>query len=1479
MKNFVKYLLFTVAGLTIAFSASAEKYKGDGGSKNVTQVKSTAAGCFQGSAFKYIDINNVRTRINAGGDMWWDFEKGDYEIPKGSGKTSMFSASLWIGGYDPAGNLKLAAIRYRQGPDIGPAGTGTDYWPGPLSIDGTASVDQSTCDQWDKIYTMTREEVDDFLAWREDPASFPEYKIPKSILEWPAHGDVSLNQSYYMAPFFDENNDGLYNPGDGDYPYYDIQNNLCGTKTPTMDESQEGSVAGSVLSDQILKGDMTLWNVFNDKGNVHTETEGSPIGLEIRGQVFGFATNDEINDMTFYSYEIINRSTTALTGTYFSQWVDTDLGYANDDYVGCDVERGLGYCYNGTPVDGSGQPFAYGENPPAVGVDFFQGPYMDPDGYDNPAYKKNNKLGPNIDDCSIVTNNNTIQTFEYGDGLSGNFLVRAEAINGVNFGDSIIDNERFGMRRFVYHNNQSNIEDMTDPKRAPEYYLLLTGRWKNGQAMAYGGNAYNTSYGPETDFMFPGDSDPCFWGTHGEAVDPSLGPINWTEENSGENSASNPPGDRRFMQSAGPFTLNPGAVNYITVGIPWARANSGSAWASVELLRQADDKCQNLFDNCFQVVNGPNAPDVTIRELDRKLVLYLTNRKTADAGNNYKEGYQEYDFNIVPPDSLGADNRWDTTYNFEGYQVFQLISPTVSVADIYDPAKSRLVYQCDLKNNVSRLINFESDQYLGALVPQEKVNGANEGIKNSVLIEKDAFTNKKLVNNKQYYYLAIAYAYNEYYKYSADPSFQILGQNDLSGQKTPYLAGRKNIKVYTGIPHEQVGRVRLNADYGTGIEVTRIEGQGNGGNWLELDDETVADILSKEPASETNVVGDASYPIAYEATYKPGHSPIVAKVIDPLKVKKGEYIVRFDTLKHIVLENFTEQPGVEGDTLGIDVANWTLEDAATGDIYYSDTTIAVTKEQIFLDLGISISATQTPGPGHYFVGLIPNPDPNTADKKIRVAVREDEGFLGSDFEYADPLKTWMTGLHDVDADLYHRNWIRSGTSYVGFGDTADIKYTNGSLDEQEMYESLFFNEVNEASTKLVGTWAPYVMTAHTTMMGGEWDFAPSFSSTSIIKSNYSRLRDLNSVDVVFTSDKSKWTRCIVLEQGNDVDSTEGRAKHMTKRQGKSVNINGETDVVSDDPTLNSNYIDSIGMGWFPGYAIDVETGERLNMAFGEDSRLVDDNGRDMIWNPTSREFDADANPVIGGRHTVYVMRSADLSYHFVQPGLADTVYSIHSGPYDAGYEANKYIGQNKFMINIGGNELPLGDPKASPRGLILGSCTWVGVPMLSEGFDLLETDLKLSFRVTRPYQKFWGAEFDEQLVEGDNAHYPMYRISTATVAPTEDLEKEEKDLEMIRVVPNPYYGYSTYEVNQLDNRVKITNLPEKCTVSIYTVNGSLVRQFKKADPVTFIDWDLKNFASIPISGGLYYIHVDAGDAGEHVVRFYAVMRPVDLNSF
>ncbi|MBI9032893.1 MAG: hypothetical protein JEZ03_00340 [Bacteroidales bacterium] len=1452
MKSLLRYLIFALAGVFLVSSAHAEEYKGsNGGNKSTKEIKNIAAGCLQGSSFKYLDVNNVRVRINSGGDMWWDFEKGDYEIPAGSGKTSMFSASLWIGGMDKDENLKLAAIRYRSGPTNSGTGDGTDYFPGPLNTDGTASTDAVTCAEWDKLFAISRNEVDDYLAWWNDKESFDEYTIPKSITDWPAHGDISKGQSFYIAPFFDADGDLVYDPNKGDFPYYDVTDVLCNTPDPTYEELHGGTITSSILSDQVIKGDQTLWWVFNDMGNIHTETEGEPIGLEIRAQAFGFTTNDVINDMTFYSYEIVNRSTFPLYETYFSQWVDTDLGHASDDYVGCDVDRGLGFCYNGKEEDGSGQSWAYGKNPPAIGVDFFQGPYIDADGYDNPQFSG---------DCDIVgseyLNQNYLDpTIVLGDdNYDSMYAVAVTAsrndqmtINGVNFGDGLADNERFGMRRFVYHNNQGP-DQTSDPNYAPEYYNYLKGIWKDQSKMVYGGNGHSAAggYGPECDFMFPGLTDKCDWGTGGVTPENK----EWTEV-----TANNAAADRRFMQSAGPFTLESGAVNYITVGIPWARANNGGPSASVELLKLADDKCQNLFENCFRVINGPNAPDMTIREMDHELIIYLTNRKFADLGNNYQEKYEEYDPNIVFEDGSTGDS----TYNFEGYQVYQIIDPTVSVADLYDVSKSRLVFQSDIKNDVGRLINYESDADLGALVPRERVDGENIGIQHSIKIDKDEFTGEYLVNNKQYYYIAVAYAYNEYHKYTDDPSAIDEGVTDLYGQKNPYLGGRKNIRSYTAIPHKNIGTV-LNAVYGDGLALTRVEGKGNGGNWVELTDETVDEIMAKPALTEGVSFGDAEYPMAYSLDYVAGNSPIAVSVIDPVNLKKGNFRIAFDTLYNYLVHDVTGTPGVLGDTSTKAIGEWYIENIDTQEKYFSDTTILVKNEQIFLDLGLSVNIGQVYGAGNYEIGETSDGSTTT---KVFASLEENHGLIGATVEVANPLNQWFYGLPDLDgADPL--NWIRAGSQididHLERG--TDAAY----LDEGSKYEAILtMNDMTIAPFVLCQTKFEYK------------DLAIGYNDLTF--NDLNRLSDLNNVDLVFTGDKSKWTRCPVIEMSKEKDSAEGKAKQMFKRKGKSVNIDGEVDVESADPMMNSSYIDSVGMGWFPGYAIDVLTGERLNMMFGEDSDLESENGRDMLWNPTTNLLMNDTTFVYGGKHVVWVMRNSHRED--VQPWGQDTTFVFNSGPYDAGSQANVLLSRENdvFILPSGGE---YAHPKSRPLNWVYAACTWATVPLKTANTNWLEGDIKIKLRVTTPYSRFSANAVDSATIAdySVNRFYPMYEFSTGDFVPQlENVEQGKSDLDKINVVPNPYYGYSEYEVNQLDNRVKITALPKKCVISIYTLDGTLLRQFDKSDEVTYMDWDLKNYSGIPISGGMYYIHVDAGELGERVVKFYAVMRPVDLNAF
>ena len=1509
MKNIFRILFAALLIVSAVIPGKAEMYKYEQtGNKN--QRATTAAGCTPSSSFEWLDINNVRTRINSGGDMWWDLPAGTgskYYIPANSATTSLFAGSLWIAGVDLNDQLKCAALRFRQ--------VGNDYFTGPLSVDGSASIDDATCARWDKIFKITRAEVDEFL---DNYANGRTEDIPSIIRNWPAHpsADDPEGISHYLAPFYDADGNGEYDPMAGDYPYYDIDNELCHTKIPTMEEELFGTMHGSILADQVLKGDQTLWWIFNDKGASHTESGGQAIGIEVRAQAFAFATNDEINNMTFYSYEIINRSTYTLTGTYFSPWTDVDLGYGWDDYVGCDVKRGLGYGYNGKAVDGSGEPEAYGNQPPAIGIDFFQGPYMDPDGIDNPKYSYEVQL------VDSIPNGNGTYTYIF-DTLASHDMVD-ESINGVNFGNGIIDDERFGMRRFVYHNNSDG--DNGDPKKAPEYYNYLRGIWKNGAKMRYGGNALtgNDVVGPECDFMVPGDTDPWNWGTGG--VRPNGGYNQdgkyWTEEQCG-----NAPNDRRFMQSAGPFTLEPGAVNYITFGVPWARATSGGPWASVELLRVVDDKCQALFDNCFKVIDGPNAPDLTIRELDQQLIIYLSNSAIS---NNYKEGYIELDPEIpvsrvesegyypeVNAQIDGVDTVlystieefntteyfYDRYYRFEGYKVYQLVNDEVGADELYNTDKARLVFQCDVRNNVTTLINYEFDESLHANVPKLKVDGGDAGITHSFVVTDDKFAsgdNPNLVNHQTYYFMAVAYSYNNYLTYNQEDA---LG---LQGQKKPYLEGRKNIQCYSAVPHKTVNGTVLRAAYGDSPAITRLVGVGNGGNELELSDETVNEILydangNVKIANNTdNRFGSVDYPISYHPTYAPGFGPVDIKIVDPLNVKSHRYELWFGDMFEQYTHDITKNSEIRGDSAARMVNRWWLKDLddPESEPYESDTTTVYENEQLFIDRGISVSIAQTYDIGRIWVGEYFDVPSGAADSSPEnpdnwhdylTVVAPNNGVINSSIEFEDPTKVWLDGIRDVDIPESYLNWIRSGT-YASI----DQSYTNDYNCSAETGKTNEPWDPNENFEKIANrTWAPLLLTS-LWKQGNADNPGPLCYSTA---RDVSSFKNTASVDIVFTADTNLWTRCPVVEMCTDKNLSEGGAdrfmlrKHASiDRQGRSLAGGYDTIAPSNDPTA-PNYIAAQGMGWFPGYVIDVETGVRLNVVYGEDSYLEDMGGRDMKFNPakllkstvdqlygeSSQLYDpaifrgSDSEPVFGGKHFVYIFRMDSI------PMIASSPYkNIKNYGYDGGYLLHHTLDSIQNITNGG-----------VARNLIANfykMVEWVGMPMGIEGMEWLPegNDCRIRIRVAKPYAPGYGYALqtpNEDLMINDLN--PKYQFTIEGWDPIlNDPEKTESDLNLVRVVPNPYYAYDSYEGNALTNRVKIANLPEKCVVSIYTLSGTKVRQFRKDNDSPNIDWDLTNFANTPVASGFYLIHIkDLTSGSERVIKFFGAMRQVDLNTF
>ena len=1307
----------------------------------------------------------------------------------------------------------------------------------------------------------------------------------------------------YLAPYFDANSDGSYNYASGDYPNYNVTS----------------AHVGRGLCVRYLFGDQTLFFVFNDVANQHKETGSiSNIGVEIRGQAFEFSTNDELNDMTFYNYEIINWSPNKLDSTYFTVWDDCDLGDYQDDYVGCDVTRGLGYQYNGENYDYDvGGQTGYHDKLPAIGCDFFQGPYADVgDSVDNDR-----------DGCIDCTWN-----------LDANG--KSCPTCGVYKLDKDLP-EQCIMSRFTYYNNAAGINgNPSAQQNGYPYYYLMEGKWENGSDMTYGASGLTAANTP-CKFLYPGTTDPLGWGlgykpngyqgssSPGTPKVPAgnFGASGWTEYQAG-----NQFGDRRFMQSAGKFTLQPGAVNYVTTGIPFVRSSVANYLAPLPALFAADDKAQSLFDNCFKVLDGPDAPDLTIQELNQQLLVTLTNNPYTS--NNYEaKRYADFDPSIVLPQGATGDN----VYRFEGYMVYQLLDATVSVSQLTNNTLARLVFQCDIKNGVGQIINYNSDPTLGT-VPQLMVSGADGGISNSFSLVNDQFSGNaspRFVNFKNYYFMAVSYAYNNYLTYKPDvaPTTVVTGtvvtssnpsSGDLNGQKKPFLQGRNNVKLYTAIPHdpapEAYGTI-MNSVYGNGPQVTRYEGQGNGGYPLDLTDQSTSDILNSPISRAQNI------------TYVSGRSPISVKVIDPLRIVKGNFTVKLVTATQqssgsSVTWYYNGNPPIAspstldtGRVKNIPTMKWfmfgTYTDATGNSVtktWLSDEGLSVAQEKIITglnneSLGFSVTIKQTSDP-QYTAKYI-NPSLTTG-----ATVSGD--LLESSIQYAG--SSWLTGVQDVDQSP--QDWILAGTNTSGNPPYAGTD-VYGSFLKGGKPQDVFADPGQVWEGVVGGTWAPFRFVNQNPQYPGFYEsLDPSHAVAINTSSFWSDTRLLSSVDVVFTNDQKKWTRCPVIDMNPAIDPTTGTSRKWQLRNSGSVDKNGQQNF-GNSPD-NNDY--PTGMGWFPGYAINVETGERLNIIFSENSADATNHGNDMMWNPTSAIIDQNGNVVNGGMHYVYILgHNSDGNFTIGSEVIASDVRR-----YDAGVSCYQMLtGPTSWGTNYSSYSIAQKQAKWSILAELFKDIMWTSMPLsnvdlsanpskISEsGPNKIPSDAKVRIRVPKPFRYglstltapantsytataapntnlysegtysmtplnsdlIANAPYDV-LAKPVNGNFPMYMFSTNDlVASTYQAGTAQSQLARINIVPNPYYAHDAYEQTRIDLQVKVINLPVKCTVKIYTLAGTLIRTLNKDDNTTFLTWDLHNAANIQIASGLYILHIDAPGIGERIIKWFGVMRPYDLQSY
>ena len=279
--------------------------------------------CAVGRAEGAIDVGDVFARVFNTGAMFFR-DSSEYFVPRSSGSSPIFAASLWVGGLAD-GELRMAGATYGD----------FEFWPGPLDPVTGRPPDPEDCSDYDRIWRVARRDLIEY---------YQSGIATRDLAEWPY--DLG-------APVLDGDGDPTnYALADGDQP--------------------------------AISGDQVLWWVMNDVGDDHRNTQVPPIGLEVQVSAFGFGGGPPaLHQSSFYRYRLVNHSPFALDSAYVTIYADLELGDPTDNYVGTDTDRDLAFAYNADNVDGTGDGATYGTPPPAFGVQIVKGPVALPNGRDD----------------------------------------------------------------------------------------------------------------------------------------------------------------------------------------------------------------------------------------------------------------------------------------------------------------------------------------------------------------------------------------------------------------------------------------------------------------------------------------------------------------------------------------------------------------------------------------------------------------------------------------------------------------------------------------------------------------------------------------------------------------------------------------------------------------------------------------------------------------------------------------------------------------------------------------------------------------------------------------------------------------------------------------------------------------------------------------------------------------------------------------
>jgi hypothetical protein len=395
------------------------------------------------------------------------------------------------------------------------------------------------------------------------------------------------------------------NKGDAKYRWYELRPNGVGDwATWPTDQGAPVDATGNPL----LIGDQTIYSVWNDLAN-HAEYGTNKLNAEVHQMAWAFDRANVMGDMIFVKWTLVNKSGKNWEDTYFVIWSDPDLGNAGDDQVGCDTTLGLGYCWNATDNDQN-----YGGAPPAVGIDFFQGPIVD---------------GAATDTVTLPD----------GSEFPGKKMLK--------------------MTSFIYYNNDDSPQG--NPSSGMDVYNFMSGFWRDGSPITEGGVGTDPA-NPPTKFMFSGDPETS---------------SGWLDSNPADRRffmTTGPFTMEPWVDSDGDGVAEFGepGVQEIVAGCLIARGSNNLN--SVTYLKAVDEIAQIAYEINFELPPAPKTPIVSVSELLNEVVLTWDERSEYnDDGSAYEQEDLVANGLVGQKMVVGSEYKevTDGTFNFTGYTVYQ----------------------------------------------------------------------------------------------------------------------------------------------------------------------------------------------------------------------------------------------------------------------------------------------------------------------------------------------------------------------------------------------------------------------------------------------------------------------------------------------------------------------------------------------------------------------------------------------------------------------------------------------------------------------------------------------------------------------------------------------------------------------------------------------------------------------------------------